>query len=534
LAVLVVLLIAGIAPATQLDTVVDIQGPGLSIVVGGTGLDNLQSSGSETIVVDIGGPVEEAILYWAGRDFRCQLDAGGDCLLIGRDQDLTFDGTSISGSVIGTEIQFGDAPNKTNNIGYAADVTSIVQAKGIGVQSFIIEDGDNTKNLLRLSGAGLLVLYIDPAVATSYRVIVAEGLDFAYISARPDPEARTTEPVTFNYEASSEARVAELVVFAGDPEAGRPDVIEISDNLSLLNDLDADEGPQWDSDIFNINVPAGTDATTVQLFSATNAQLSTNPDSLLWALTALRIPTPEPVPEPTVIEYTGDAEGCEGEQVALSARLTSEGETPISGKVINFQVSDQSCEGITNESGIATCPLLLSQEPGNYMVTASFIGDNECESSLVSQPFEITICSAPSIPSIVITACYTTDEFGNPTVQFNIGDTVQYHYEYDVVGGDPDPEYLYVAKGIVKPDFQGCKRRRKYRTKEYVFPGLYSGLHMVIEKSIPKCPRSHKWLDVDFILKLKEEGYVRDTATCNQSIIITPPPSTGGSAGTCR
>jgi hypothetical protein len=239
---------------------------------------------------------------------------------------------------------------------------------------------------------------------------------------------------------------------------------------------------------------------------------------------------PEPVPEPTVIEYTGDAEGCKGKQAALSAQLTSKGENPISGKVINFQVSDQSCEAITNESGIATCLILLSQEPGDYMVTASFIGDNEYESSLVSQPFEITMCLTPSI---VITACYTTDEFGNPDVQFNIGDTVLYHLEYDVVGGNPDPEVLYVAKAIVKPDFQGCRKRRKYRTKEYVFPGLYSGLHMIIEKSIPKCPRIHKWLDVDFILKLKDAGYVRDTATCNQSIRITPPWSMGGGASSC-
>jgi hypothetical protein len=127
-----------------------------------------------------------------------------------------------------------------------------------------------------------------------------------------------------------------------------------------------------------------------------------------------------------------------------------------------------------------------------------------------------------TFPSVVITNAYTTDEFGRPTVQFKRGDTVQYHFEYDVIGGDPDPEYLYMAKGIVKADFKGCKKRRRtYRTKEYVFPGLYSGLHMMIEKTIPRCPRTYKWLDVKFILKLKEGGVLLDKATSDHSIIIT-------------
>jgi hypothetical protein len=124
-------------------------------------------------------------------------------------------------------------------------------------------------------------------------------------------------------------------------------------------------------------------------------------------------------------------------------------------------------------------------------------------------------------PWVIITDAYTTDEFGSLDVEFNRRDTIQYHFEYDIVGAGPDPDVLYVAKGIVRPDFEGCKRERKYRAQQYVFPSLYSGLHMIIEKSIPKCPRSYHWLDVKFTLELREGDTLLDTATADHSIIIT-------------
>ena len=69
---LLALLFSGIAYATTLapSPSLTLSGPGLTIAEGGTGLINL-GAGTETITVNIGGDVEKAVLYWAGRDLPC-------------------------------------------------------------------------------------------------------------------------------------------------------------------------------------------------------------------------------------------------------------------------------------------------------------------------------------------------------------------------------------------------------------------------------------------------------------------------------
>jgi hypothetical protein len=67
--------------------------------------------------------------------------------------------------------------------------------------------------------------------------------------------------------------------------------VDISGNSSLVNSLDASDGPEWDTDTHTIAIPASADHTTVQLFSAPPAPRGQpQPDSLLWVLAALRVP----------------------------------------------------------------------------------------------------------------------------------------------------------------------------------------------------------------------------------------------------
>lgn len=80
---------------------------------------------------------------------------------------------AITGTIAGTEADQG-------TIAYMADVTSIVESRGTGNQTFSIADGNLAKNLTWLNGAGLIVLYTDLSDTSFYRVIVADGLDFAY------------------------------------------------------------------------------------------------------------------------------------------------------------------------------------------------------------------------------------------------------------------------------------------------------------------------------------------------------------------
>ncbi|HSU84077.1 MAG TPA: hypothetical protein VLR69_16775 [Thermoanaerobaculia bacterium] len=290
------------AAATTLQVALDVQGQGLSMVSDGAGLQ----SGPGTVTVNIGGPVQAALLYWAGRDRPCP-QSGGACVIPSqpyRDQVLSFDGNLITGTIIGTEGQPVSAGGPINNIGYLADVTNIVQARGTGSQSFAIADGDTASNLFRLNGATLLVIYTNPSDTNSYRLIVFDGLDFAY-GADPTPgPTQVTVPVTFNHGSDTAARQAQLLVSVGDAEAGRPDEIDITNNPSLINTLVSAAGQAWDSPLLTINIPAGVSSTTLQLVSAPVDQ---NPDSMLWELGALRVPLPAPTPPPPTMTGT---EGC--------------------------------------------------------------------------------------------------------------------------------------------------------------------------------------------------------------------------------
>ena len=52
--------------ATPLHPAFDLQGPGLSVAQAGLGLEGWNGA-ARTLTLDVGGPVELALLYWAGR-----------------------------------------------------------------------------------------------------------------------------------------------------------------------------------------------------------------------------------------------------------------------------------------------------------------------------------------------------------------------------------------------------------------------------------------------------------------------------------
>ena len=304
LCIVLLICLAAAASATPLQISLDIQGQGLAVAEGGVGTQGI-GTGSRSFTVDVGGPVHAALLYWAGRDRPCP-QSGGACVVPFqpyKDQVIRFDGILITGTIIGTEGQPISGGGPINNIGYLADVTAQVQAKGTGLQTFTVRDGDTTSNLFRWNGVGLAVIYTDPADTAQWRLITYHGLDFAY---GPDPTpgaTRVTDPVTFNHGADTVAREGRLRIFSGDGVPGRPDRIDISNNASVINGLDSSDGNAWDTDALVINIPAGVGSTTVQLVSA---PVNQNPDSLLWTLGVLRLPMPVgPGEEPP----TGDA-GC--------------------------------------------------------------------------------------------------------------------------------------------------------------------------------------------------------------------------------
>jgi hypothetical protein len=94
---------------------------------------------------------------------------------------------------------------------------------------------------------------------------------------------------------------------------------------------------------------------------------------------------------PTALTYTGDTTGDYHDVVSLSAVLTLSGTSAgIPGETITFTIGAQSCTGITDAGGAASCDLTLDQVPGPYTVTASFAGDGLLQASNASSPFTIT------------------------------------------------------------------------------------------------------------------------------------------------
>src|SRR4028119_1393481 len=64
------------ASAAPLSVALDIQGQGLTATDGGVGLQGI-GTGTRSLSVNIGGPVQAALLYWVGRDRACPMSGGG-------------------------------------------------------------------------------------------------------------------------------------------------------------------------------------------------------------------------------------------------------------------------------------------------------------------------------------------------------------------------------------------------------------------------------------------------------------------------
>jgi hypothetical protein len=293
---------ATVASATPLSLFLDRTERGLTLSHDGKGLMDW-GGGPVNLDVTINGPVSFAYLYWAGRDRPCTLDASGTtCPPTTKDQLMIFNGTPLSGAEIGTETQPISGGGPIRNVGYFADVTSIVAAAGTGSKSFTFEDGDRSDNLWRLDGVGLIVGYRDPSDPTSYRVILYHALDFAYGDDPTPGETRVTTPVTFNHGSSPVSRSAVLQIFAGDGEVGRPDDVTISNNPTVFNYLRQANGPEWTATPIDITIPAGVATTTVQMNSEPAGQ---NPDSLLWEMAALRVAQTDTTPPTCVGRVVG-------------------------------------------------------------------------------------------------------------------------------------------------------------------------------------------------------------------------------------
>jgi hypothetical protein len=92
----------------------------------------------------------------------------------------------------------------------------------------------------------------------------------------------------------------------------------------------------------------------------------------------------------TILKYTGPASSKPSKSVTLTGSLTDDMFRGLGGLAVTFTLGSQSCTGTTNGSGIASCTIAkLVQNPGNYLVTASFGGNVDYLPSSASTAFKI-------------------------------------------------------------------------------------------------------------------------------------------------
>jgi hypothetical protein len=83
----------------------------------------------------------------------------------------------------------------------------------------------------------------------------------------------------------------------------------------------------------------------------------------------------------TALAYTGPTSGDYRDPVTLSATLNEAADankTGLAGEQVNFKVGGESCHGITDATGVASCQVTPFDSPagGPYPITVSFGGDN--------------------------------------------------------------------------------------------------------------------------------------------------------------
>jgi hypothetical protein len=121
--------------------------------------------------------------------------------------------------------------------------------------------------------------------------------------------------------------------------------------------------------------------------------------------------------EQTTLTYNGDTVVGNGNPAHMSAVLLEDGNAaaPIAGRTVTFTLgtggSAQTCNGVTNASGVATCTIIVNQPPGSQPVAANFAGDAFYLPASASASLFV-----PVPPTI-------TKSFADPEVQLFLGIT---------------------------------------------------------------------------------------------------------------
>ena len=253
---------------------------GTDLIAAGVGLNEVQP-GEINIDIPDGVMVKQALLYWEG---RWNSPVGSPAP--GLNDTILVNGIAVTGNRIGGPTP-GPVPFKS--VSYRADITEDIELV-TGMNNLLVEglDFDATND-----GAGLLVI-VDDGQGNS-NIQIRDGNDYAWLRNGRPLQVQTTEPQTYMFDMADEERMAKLWLFAADvgviDDVARPNAIDITVNgttTRLINPLFSSDGPQWDTLMLEVPVPAGADSVTVELLSIDdNSGLS--PASIAWVMGGISI-----------------------------------------------------------------------------------------------------------------------------------------------------------------------------------------------------------------------------------------------------
>lgn len=123
--------------------------------------------------------------------------------------------------------------------------------------------------------------------------------------------------------------------------------------------------------------------------------ITAGPDGNLWFTEAVmnqigRL-TPGTEADPTALAYDGATTGDFNDPATVSATLT-DAATSVSGQSVTFTLNGkETCAGVTDTLGRASCQLTPGETAATYLLTADFAGTPTLEASSTSASFVVTV-----------------------------------------------------------------------------------------------------------------------------------------------
>jgi sugar lactone lactonase YvrE len=127
--------------------------------------------------------------------------------------------------------------------------------------------------------------------------------------------------------------------------------------------------------------------------------ITAGPDGNLWftepSTNQIGRLTPGTAADPTALTYDGATTGDFNDPATVSATLTDTSATPagpLSGQSVAFTLNAaETCTGVTDAKGHASCQLTPGETSGTYSVAASFAGTATLNASPASASFVVTV-----------------------------------------------------------------------------------------------------------------------------------------------